>query len=340
MSGNSLVLGNFEAVSYQSDLAACPICGKPVQFKLFRDRHTNITYWNISCPRKCFPDGLYVSEYNDKDARKLVHRWNSQLVPAIEKWKKLSSQSPKCPHCDKPTRLLPFMDRGSMFIRPVCIQNNCPMPAQWHFTSSKWQSSEMAGQVRRWSRERLQFMLWFSKKIDQRLNKDPGLMSCPLCHARAVPILKKSVNVIGEMLWGCSNCGTTIAPVEKTPKGRKKERKNTRGLEVRDLDVPMCAICKRTEGQIEAVGSSLEKHHIVPLEDGGDDTKSNLMLMCHECHAAWHKAHRKLKGDLKKQAEETIQPEEKSVFARFLNKTGNILRRLFLKHIFFVYVII
>lgn len=166
----------------------------------------------------------------------------------------------------------------------------------------------MAGQVRRWSRERLQFVLWFSKKLEPKIYKKSGVLSCPVCHARGYPVLQRSCDFVGEVLWACPECATSICPAEKAAKANKKRRSKTARVQIRSLDAPVCAICHRTQSEVEASGSRLEKHHRIPLSDGGDDTMANLVILCRECHEAWHRAHQKVKDELKEQVTAEEQP--------------------------------
>ena len=192
---------------YQADLVPCPICGKAVTLAPVLEKRTGTVRIGITCARNCFPRDLYTCEQDDARASKLVRRWRTEIAPAIEKWKVLSRQSPRCPHCDKPTRLLPVPDKnGTLVMRPVCVQQGCRLPAQWHFSPTIWKPSEMAGQVRRWSRERLQFVLWFSKKLEPKIYKKSGVLSCPVCHARGYPVLQRSCDFVGEVLWACPEC--------------------------------------------------------------------------------------------------------------------------------------
>ena len=94
----------------------------------------------------------------------------------------------------------------------------------------------------------------------------------------------------------------------KAAKANKKRRSKTARVQIRSLDAPVCAICHRTQSEVEASGSRLEKHHRIPLADGGDDSKANLAILCRECHEAWHRAHQKVKDELKEQVTAEEQP--------------------------------
>lgn len=188
--------------------------------------------------------------------------------------------------------------------------------------------------MRRWSRERLQFVLWYSKKLDPNLYKKAGIVSCTVCHAHGYPVLQRSCDFVGEVLWACAECGTTIAPAEKTARARKNRRSNTARVVVHSVgnpgsprtpgrtSTPMCAICRRTQSEVEASGSRLEKHHRIPLSDGGEDTMANLVVLCRECHEAWHMAHQKVRDELKEQATVREEPPAKGLWQRFRDFLG------------------
>ena len=218
----------FAVKKYQADLVPCPICGKAVALAPVLEKRTGTVRLGITCARNCFPRDLYTCEQDDARASKLVRRWRTEIAPAIEKWKVLSRQSPRCPHCDKPTRLLPVPEKnGTHVMRPV--QQGCRLPAQWHFSPTKWRPCDMVGQVRRWSRERLQFVLWYSKKIDPTLYKKAGYVSCPVCHMYGYPVLQRPCDFVGEVLWACAECGTTIGPAEKTARAKKNSQQHGKG---------------------------------------------------------------------------------------------------------------
>lgn len=68
------------------------------------EKRTGLVLWGIICSGKCLPHDMYSCPPDDAHAVKLVKRWRVEIAPAISKWKKLLTQSPRCPHCDKPVR--------------------------------------------------------------------------------------------------------------------------------------------------------------------------------------------------------------------------------------------
>lgn len=56
---------------------------------------------------------------------------------------------------------------------------------------------------------------------------------------------------------------------------------------VLDRDDHSCRHC----GVGEQVAHRLEVHHILPVEEGGGDNRSNLLTLCERCHKAIHRLH-------------------------------------------------
>jgi len=50
------------------------------------------------------------------------------------------------------------------------------------------------------------------------------------------------------------------------------------------ISYPFCEICKKHGKLVRAE----EVHHIVPLAEGGSNAVSNLISLCHRCHARIH----------------------------------------------------
>lgn len=56
---------------------------------------------------------------------------------------------------------------------------------------------------------------------------------------------------------------------------------------VRVRDEHQCQNCLQTFTEV----SELEVHQIVPANNGGSDSLSNMVLLCRECHRAAHDDH-------------------------------------------------
>jgi len=78
----------------------------------------------------------------------------------------------------------------------------------------------------------------------------------------------------------CYDCGGFIDWV-KNPESnsRPASHKNL----VNRFDLPYCEICL-TPRELLPGRQVLEAHHIIPFKDGGTDERSNIMIVCTECH--------------------------------------------------------
>lgn len=78
---------------------------------------------------------------------------------------------------------------------------------------------------------------------------------------------------------------TSRVQVSQEHKTRAR-RVTGRRLQKRRLDIwtasPQCAACER----YTQYPSGFELDHIVPLHQGGEDSESNLQVLCIECHGA------------------------------------------------------
>jgi 5-methylcytosine-specific restriction endonuclease McrA len=96
--------------------------------------------------------------------------------------------------------------------------------------------------------------------------------------------------------WCGSNlCKNTIDQKVKHANYLKQQRKIKNGTfrhgvnaelreYIKNRDEHRCRKCK-TQG----INVNLQVHHIVPVSDGGDDGKANLILLCSACHTKVHK---------------------------------------------------
>lgn len=53
---------------------------------------------------------------------------------------------------------------------------------------------------------------------------------------------------------------------------------------IKNRDNMLCRMCFESGESV-----NLQVHHIVPVSDGGNDDKTNLILLCHNCHNKVHK---------------------------------------------------
>ena len=101
----------------------------------------------------------------------------------------------------------------------------------------------------------------------------------------------------------CNACNRQITFVRKpvvaedeTPRKRRSQDQLKRLLRDADRDVTCCELCLVTEGE---GGQHMVIHHVIEVQDGGDDTPENLRVYCVDCHTDAHTARsrvRRLRG--------------------------------------------
>lgn len=84
----------------------------------------------------------------------------------------------------------------------------------------------------------------------------------------------------------CGACGRFIKWQGK-PKEQKAKRPSAQKKLVKRYSRGFCEICLRTESQIPRP-QTLEAHHIIPVEQGGDDERENVQICCTACHRLIH----------------------------------------------------
>lgn len=94
---------------------------------------------------------------------------------------------------------------------------------------------------------------------------------------------------------GNEECKATIDVKVKNSNYKKQQRKIENGTfrpgvekelrkKVLERDNFCCKLCFQNSQT-----KKMQVHHIVPLSDGGDDTISNLIVLCSRCHTDVHK---------------------------------------------------
>ncbi len=265
----------------------CPICNDPLDIVVVQNCHGEY-YWSLQCTNACFPQGLYACQPFSDAINELYEIWIGKIFPAIKKYGLNRVIAPACPRCGKSLRLLPVVTpKGKVQLRPVC-DNGCDLPPQWAIPIQNCSYQNLVTIVERWSRERNAFARWFAQPIDPRRYKSLTHIQCPVCGKVSQPVLVHSCSSIGCCDWSCGYCGAVL---QQASYNKKKMRNRSGKIKIDVLGELKCAICGRTQAEIEAHKSRLEKHHIQPLSEQGTDDKENLMLLCRECHHVWHTMH-------------------------------------------------
>ena len=110
-------------------------------------------------------------------------------------------------------------------------------------------------------------------------------LHCPHCQADMIPTEKPSDGPHHLGLY-CSHCGAWIEWVGKPANNNKRTR--TSKYTLSDIGIDYCEICGRPSWWLKKVREWLELHHKVPLEEGGEDTRENLLIICNRHHKMIH----------------------------------------------------
>lgn len=272
---------------------SCPICNEPLNIVVLQNCHGDY-YWVLECARGCFPRGLYACLPSGDDINELYKLWTEKILPAMKKYGLNRVTAPACPRCGRSLRLLPVVTpKGKLQLRPIC-DNDCDLPSQWAIPYQNCSYETLATIVDRWVRERKAFVKWFAQPLDPKRYKKLSHILCPVCGKVTEPTLVHSASSIGCCDWSCSYCGAVL---RQASFNKRKMRYRSEKIKIGTLGELKCAICGRTQEEIEAHKSRLEKHHIQPLSEHGTDDKENLMLLCRECHHVWHTMHDALRMD-------------------------------------------
>jgi 5-methylcytosine-specific restriction endonuclease McrA len=110
-------------------------------------------------------------------------------------------------------------------------------------------------------------------------------LHCPRCEADMIPEEREGTgpNFLG--LW-CTHCGRWIEWVAKPQNDNKRTK--TSKYTFQDIGIFRCEICGRSQAWLKLVREWLEIHHKLPLEEGGEDTRENLLIVCNRHHKMIH----------------------------------------------------
>lgn len=91
--------------------------------------------------------------------------------------------------------------------------------------------------------------------------------------------------------WGearCLKCDSWIEFVSKPGELRDKARRESAHKKIaKKYSEGYCQVCLILEDKLP-LGESLEGHHIVEYQDGGEPTRENTLICCTACHSLIH----------------------------------------------------
>jgi hypothetical protein len=82
----------------------------------------------------------------------------------------------------------------------------------------------------------------------------------------------------------CCHCGSFYKWIPK-PKNETKRPPNK--ISAEDLGISHCQLCGRPRARLGNRGV-LESHHVIEIQDGGEDVKENIWIVCTSCHSLIH----------------------------------------------------
>lgn len=119
---------------------------------------------------------------------------------------------------------------------------------------------------------------------------------CNSC-CREVPTIEKKLESGPHYSFHtCVVCGKHLG-FGKKPENGNKRPKNKYTAE--DIGLSYCQICLRPKTRLGSRGV-LEVHHVIEIQDGGEDTPTNLMATCTSCHRLIHHQRKYLNRHLSK----------------------------------------
>ena len=112
-------------------------------------------------------------------------------------------------------------------------------------------------------------------------------LKCIRCNVTGEPRVEKTA--LHHKAY-CQNCGRFIKHIPKSildgpKKANGKRRKNQ--WTPSNIGKDYCEVCGRPSAQL-GDKERLEAHHKVPIEDGGDDSRDNILIACTPCHKMAH----------------------------------------------------
>jgi len=104
-------------------------------------------------------------------------------------------------------------------------------------------------------------------------------------HLFAEPRLTLTPLLAHHARWDCPVCDRFLgweAKPENADKKRRKPQDHLRWI-FEEESIDYCQLCLRQVHQLPEHGT-LHVHHIIEVQNGGEPSRNNLMLLCNACH--------------------------------------------------------
>lgn len=119
-------------------------------------------------------------------------------------------------------------------------------------------------------------------------------MFCNICQSDKEPLEIPRPDTPHSAKLECPVCGNFLG-WKKKAKNKYKRPKNKYTAE--GLGGEYCAMCLRSRGRL-GLHETLLIHHIVEIQDGGEDEPDNIWIICTHCHALIHHVRKYLNENL------------------------------------------
>lgn len=144
---------------------------------------------------------------------------------------------------------------------------------------------------------------------------------CKKCKAKvpAAPKPEDPIHEIHGYKLYCMDCGTFVGwSGAKKEIVRDGERKFSSQWTPKKMGLDYCQICLRHHTSL-GLTERIEIHHIIPVKEGGEDTRENIMCLCTFCHRLVHQQRTYIRDHLTAHAEaykaiQTVKAEKPDLY--------------------------
>ena len=113
--------------------------------------------------------------------------------------------------------------------------------------------------------------------------------TCSKCGHTGQPSFGEEIVHPGGYRMRCVECGHFLGWGGKAKEIKENgERKRSTQWTAKRMGISECQLCRREKEFVEACCERLETHHLIPVEEGGEDEIHNIIVVCTECHTDIH----------------------------------------------------